>query len=148
MTMLPAPAIGGVLAAIDRLATVIERENASFAAGRREPIEGLLDGKRAACRAYEEAVGAMFASGFDTIGMDEASRRALRPAVERLSRVSAENRRRLAAAIAAHKRLLDVVATTIREMSPCASGYARGGAPSRGVTSPIAPPAVSFDRAL
>ena len=49
MTMLPAAVIAGVLAAIDRLATVIERENAAFAAGRREPIEGLLDGKRAAC---------------------------------------------------------------------------------------------------
>ena len=148
MTMLPAASIAGVLAAIDRLATVIERENAAFAAGRREPIEGLLDGKRAACRAYEEAVRAMFASGSDTGGMDEASRRALRPAVERLSRVSAENRRRLLAAIAAHKRLLDVVATTMREMTPSASGYVRGGSPSRGVTSPLAQPAVSFDRAL
>ena len=148
MTMLPAAVIAGMLAAIDRLATVIERENAAFAAGRREPIEGLLDDKRAACRAYEEAVRALFASGTDDVGMDEASRRALRPAVERLSRVSAENRRRLAAAIAAHKRLLDVVATTMREMTPSASGYVRGGASSRGVTSPLAPPAVSFDRAL
>ena len=90
----------------------------------------------------------MFASGSDTVGMDEASRRALRPALERLGRASAENRRRVAAAIAAHKRLLDVVATTIREMTPSASGYVRGGAPSRGVTSPFAALAVSFDRAL
>jgi hypothetical protein len=142
-----APSVG-VLAAIDRLVTVIERENAAFAAGQREPIEGLLDDKRAACRDYEEAVRAMLGNGPADIGVDEASRRALRPAVERLGHVATENRRRLAAAIAAHKRLLEIVATTMRELSPSASGYVRNGAPSRGKISPVAPPAVSFDRAL
>jgi hypothetical protein len=148
MRMLSTAPAAGVLAAIDRLVTVIECENAALAAGRREPIEGLLDGKRAACHEYEEAVRAMLGNSPIDLSIDDASRRALQSAMERLGRVSAENRRRLVAAIAAHKRLLEIVATTMRELSPSASGYVRNGAPSRGKISPIAPPAVSFDRAL
>jgi hypothetical protein len=146
MTMLSDAPVARVLAAIGQLVSVIERETAASAAGHREPIHGLLEEKRAACRDYEEAVRAML--GNVDIDIDEASRRALRPAVERLGHVVTENRRRLAAAIAAHKRLLEIVATTMRELSPSASGYVRNGAPSRGRISPIAPPAVSFDRAL
>lgn len=141
-------AASNVLTAIDRLVIVIEQENAAFAAGQREPIQGLLDEKRAACRSYEEAVRAMFGGDLVDRAIDEVSRRALRPAVERLGHATAENRRRLAATIAAHKRLLEVAATAIRDMTPSASGYSRGGAPSRNQMPPSAPPAMSFDRAL
>jgi hypothetical protein len=137
-----------VLTAIDRLVMVIERENAAFAAGQREPIHGLLDEKRAACRSYEEAVRAMFGGDLVDRAIDEAFRRALRPAVERLGHATAENRRRLLATIAAHKRLLEVAATAIREMTPSASGYVRSGASSRNRMPPSAPPAMSFDQAL
>jgi hypothetical protein len=141
-------AAANVLTAIDRLVMVIERENAAFTGGQREPIQGLLDEKRAACRDYEEAVRAMFGDDIVDLAIDEASRLALRPAVERLSHATAENRRRLVATIAAHKRLLEVAATAIRELSPSASGYVRSGAPSRNRMPPSAPPAMSFDRAL
>lgn len=148
MTIRSVAPTAGVLAAIDRLVTAIECENAALAAGRGEPIGPLLDGKRAAGLEYEEAVRAMLENVSIDLRIDEASRGALRAAVERLGRVSAENRRRLLAAIGAHKRLLELVATTMREMNPSASGYVRNGAPSRSKISPIAPPAVSFDRAL
>lgn len=141
-------AAANVLAAIDRLVMVIERENAAFAAGQREPVQDLLNEKRNACRDYEEAVRAMFGDDIVDLAIDEASRRALRPEVERLGRAAAENRRRLLANIAAHKRLLEVAAAAIRELTPSASGYARSGASARAAMLPFAPPAVSFDRAL
>ena len=144
----PCSGAASVLTAIDRLIAVIERENAAFAAGRREPVQGLLDDKRTACRDYEQAVRAMFGDGPVDLAIDEVSRRALRPAVERLGLATAENRRRLVATIAAHKRLLEVAATALREMTPSASGYVRGGVSSRAGTSPLAPPAVSFNQAL
>jgi hypothetical protein len=136
----PAP---GLLDAIGRLADVIERENAALAAGGRDPVRPLLEEKRTACLTYEEAVRELA----DPAGADDGSRAALRRAAERLGRASAENRRRLAAAIAAHKRLLDAVAAAMREQSSSAGAYAKTGAPARTVLS-LAPPALSFDRAL
>lgn len=88
MTILSAAPLADVLAALDRLATAIERENATLAAGEREQIGALLDGKRAACRDYEEAVETMLGDGRDNLSIDEASRGALQAAVERLGRVS------------------------------------------------------------
>jgi hypothetical protein len=148
MTAASAASLAGVLTAIDRLVEVIERESAALAAGEREPLRRLLDDKRGACRAYEEAVRAMTGTDSDAVDMDDASRRALQPALERLGRASAENRRRLAAAIAAHKRLLDVAATAMRELSASAGGYARSGAPARAAVVSLAPPALSLNRAL
>jgi hypothetical protein len=102
---LPRTPAAGLLEAIGRLADVIERENAALAAGSRDPVRPLLEEKRTACLTYEEAVRELA----DPAGADDGSRAALRRAAERLGRASAENRRRLAAAIAAHKRLLDAL---------------------------------------
>src|SRR5512132_530363 len=52
----PGTSAAGLLDAIGRLADVIERENAALAAGGREAVRPLLEEKRTACRAYEEAV--------------------------------------------------------------------------------------------
>ena len=133
-----------LLDAIGRLAEVIERENAALAAGGREAVRPLLQEKRTACRTYEDAVRELF----DHPAADDASRAALRRAAERLGRASAENRRRLAAAIAAHKRLLDTIAMAVRDLTPAAGAYARTGAPSRSSTVPYAPSSLSFDQAL
>lgn len=132
-----------LLDAIGRLAEVIERENAALAAGGREAVRSFLQEKRSACRTYEEAVREL-----SDCAADDTSRSALRRAAERLGRASAENRRRLAAAIAAHKRLLDTIAMAVRDLSPATGAYARTGAPSRSSAVLHAPPALSFDRAL
>jgi hypothetical protein len=134
-----------LLDAIGRLADVIERENAALAAGERAPVRPLLEEKQTACRMYEEAVRALSGNAPDAAGPDDAS---LRRAAERLGRASAENRRRLAAAIAAHKRLFDAVAAAMRESSSPAGVYAKTGAPARSAVVSLAPPALSFDRAL
>ena len=138
----PGTSATGLLDAIGRLADVIERENAALAAGGREAVRPLLEEKRTACRAYEEAVRELS----EPAGTDDAARAAVRRAVERLGRVSAENRRRLAAAIAAHKRLLDAIAAAVRELTPATGAYARSGAPWQGLF--VAPPAVSIDWTL
>jgi hypothetical protein len=143
MTVLGTPAVS-LLDAIGRLADVIERENAALAAGGRDPVRPFLEEKRTACRAYEGAVRELS----DAAGVDDASRAVLRRAAERLGRALAENRRRLAAAIAAHKRLFDVIAAAVCELAPTTGAYARSGAPSRSSGVSAAPPAVSFDRAL
>jgi hypothetical protein len=144
----PSMPAAGLLDAIGRLADVIERENAALAAGERAPVRPLLEEKQTACRAYEEAVRALSGNAPNAVGPDDASRAALRRAAERLGRASAENRRRLAAAIAAHKRLFDAVAAAMRESSSPAGAYANTGAPARSAVVSLAPPALSFDRAL
>jgi hypothetical protein len=143
MMVLRTPA-AGLLEAIGRLADVIERENAALVAGGRDPVRPLLEEKRTACLTYEEAVRELA----DPAGADDGSRAALRQAAERLGLASAENRRRLAAGIAAHKRLLDAVASAMRELSSPTGAYAKTGAPTRTAVVSLAPPALSFDRAL
>lgn len=139
----PVTPAASLLDAIGRLTEVIERENAALAAGAREAVRPFLQEKRTACRTYEEAVREL-----SDRPANDASRAALRRAAERLGRASAENRRRLAAAIAAHKRLLDTIAMAVRDLTPAAGAYARSGAPSRSSGVSYAPPALSFDQAL
>ena len=140
----PVTPVASLLDAIGGLVEVIERENAALAAGGREAVRPLLQEKRMACRTYEEAVRELS----DRAAADDASRSALCRAAERLGRASAENRRRLAAAIAAHKRLLDTIAMAVRDLTPAAGAYVRSGAPSRSSGVSYAPPALSFDQAL
>ena len=140
----PGTSAAGLLDAIGRLADVIERENAALG-GRR------TRGGPAAAGRETDSLPCLRGGGARAVraaGADDAvARRGCGGRVERLGRVSAENRRRLAAAIAAHKRLLDAIAAAVRELTPTAGAYAAQRRARRSGVS-LAPPAVSFDRTL
>lgn len=134
-----------LLGAVDRLTGVLEQENRALAAGDPEAVRQLGEQKRAACRSYEEAVRAL--AGDPELALSapaERARNQLRAATQRLALAAAENQRRLAAAIAAHKRLLDLVGSAMVALDPNSGIYARGRA---GIGAPP-PPALRFDRAL
>ena len=71
----------------------------------------------------------------------------VRRALSGLAEVCAVNRRRLAAALAAHHRLMELVAEAVRARQPGTGAYAARGAPLR-ARSALPPPALGFDRAL
>jgi hypothetical protein len=137
----PPTASKTLLTAITALIDVIERENAALIRGDRDDVRLLAEEKRLACRDYEEAAHQ------PATGTDAAKREPMRGALHRLAEVSAENRRRLAAALAAHHRLIQLVAEAVRAQQPAAGGYARGGAPAARARLSAAPPALTFDRA-
>lgn len=137
------PPAGGntLLTAITTLIDAIERENAALITGNRDDVRLLAEEKRLACRLYEEAAGKW------AIGAGAAKQEPMRRALERLAVVSAENHRRLAAALAAHHRLIQLIAEAVRAQQPATGGYARGGAPAVRARLSAAPQAFSFDRA-
>lgn len=138
----PPPGAPVLLQAIAALVGVLERENAALKAADRAAVQSLAEEKRLACSRYEEAARAPGA------GTEPTTRDALRRALHRLADASAENRRRLAAALAAHHRLMQLIAEAVRAQQPPAGGYARGGAPATRARQSSAPMAFSFDRAL
>jgi hypothetical protein len=131
-----------LLAAIGALDLVLAKENAALSKGDREGVRALAEEKRLACRGYEEAART------PPTGLDKAMRERLRQAMRRLTDTSAENRRRLSAALAAHHRLMQLVAEAVREQQPGPTLYTRGGPSPARVRRPTPPPAFSFDRAL
>ena len=139
---------------IERLTDVLDRENRALAARDHRGVHALLPEKRAAIDAYEDAVRTLAdppsspaeagAGGRSSV----TAAAALRLTAGRLARIAAENRRRLSAAIEAHKQLLGLFATAARECSPAAGRYARDGAKARSGFGSPAPTAFSLDRAL
>ena len=138
-----------LLGTVNRLTGVLEQENRALKAGDPEAVRQLGERKRAACRSYEEAMRALAGDPMLAPGASGA-RAELRAASARLALAAAENQRRLAAAIAAHKRLLDLVGSAMVSLDPNSGIYASTGAAARGRGSAGAAPspALSFDRAL
>ena len=137
--------------AVSRLTDVLEQENRALMAGDPDAVRQLGEQKRAACRSYEEAVRALAADPALASGAPaERARAELRAASARLALAAAENERRLAATIAAHKRLLDLVGLAMVSLDPNAGIYASTGAAARGRggAGVVPTPALSFDRAL
>jgi hypothetical protein len=131
-----------LLTAIGALDLVLSKENAALNNGDRESVRALAEEKRLACRDYEEAART------PPTAMDKAMRERLRRAMRKLAETSAENRRRLSAALAAHHRLMQLIADAMREQQPGPALYTRGGPSAARVRRPTPPPAFSFDRAL
>ena len=138
----PVPAGERLLDAILKLSRLLEQENAALRQGDRGAIRALAEEKRLTCQAYEDAAAA---AGEVSAG---AMRERLRQAIQRLAETSAENRRRLAAGLAAHHRLMQVIAEALREQQPVQPGYAHGGRPAGRARQASPPPAFSFNKAL
>ncbi len=136
----------------ERLASVLERENAALAAHDEAAVSGLLAEKQAACAAFEERMRSLADAGATDSAEARwgASRLQLGTIGERLRQAAAENQRRLSAGIAARKQVLELIATAIRQQNAGASTYARSGVPacSRGRGTAVPPQALSFDRSL
>lgn len=133
-----------LLRAITVLTALLDHENDALARADRGALRRLAADKPCACRAYEEAAAALS----DTAALLEpALRTRLHRGLTRLAEVSAVNRRRLAAALAAHHRLMELVAEALRARQPGAGVYAAGGATPRARSS-LPPLALGFDREL
>lgn len=140
------------VAALNRLAEVIARENAALRQRNRSALAALADEKKAALDACESDVraaarhsleGAAPAPLADAIADD------IRRAKARLDALIAENQRRLRVAIAANQRLVETIAAAVQTQAPGADGYARNGRKDQqpGRASPP-PPALTLNRSL
>lgn len=140
----PVSAVEALMAAITALATLLEQENAALARSDSDALRRLAEDKPRACRAYEEAATALSASA---ALLGPARRAEVRRALTGLAGIAAVNRRRLAAALAAHHRLMELVAEALRAREPGTGAYAAGGSLPRARRA-LPPPAFGFDRAL
>ena len=145
MTAAPAATGETLLAAIAVLTDLLDQENRALATADRDGLRRLADEKHRACRTCEDAARALQE---DATVLDQGIRHRLRPALARLADVSAVNRRRLAAALAAHRRLMELVADALRTRQPTPSAYAAGGGSPARTRLSVPPPALGFDRAL
>lgn len=134
-----------LLAAVAVLTGLLEQENDALAATDRDGVRQLTAEKQRACRVCEDAAQALRA---DAAMRDPGLHRRLQPALARLADVSAVNRRRLAAALAAHRRLMELVADALRTRGPAPAAYASGGASAARARLSMPPPALQFDQAL
>lgn len=127
-----------------RLIDVLDRENAALASGDRNAIPDLALEKRLACRAWEEAAASL-AEAAGEGGLDAGRHRTLHAMLHRLDQTSRENQRRLSAMLAAHERVMEIIAAAVRAADPAVKGYARNGAPMRRGPLAVAPRAVSYN---
>lgn len=145
MSAAPASAGEALLAAVAALTGLLEQENDALAKADRERVRQLADAKHKACGACEDAARVLRAGAAVP---DPRLRQRLRPALVRLADVSTVNRRRLAAALAAHRRLMELVAEALRTCGPAPAAYAPGGASAGRAGLAMPPPALQFDEAL
>ena len=141
----PALSVAEIVAAMNQLTDVLDRETAALAIHDRAALRALFEEKRLACQAYEDGARALEDSGMASA--DPAAGQALRLASECLTRASAENQRRLAAAIAAQQRVLDIIAQAVRQHSSGAATYTNDGGREHPRRVSAAPLALSFNRA-
>ena len=120
-----------LLGTVNRLTEVLEQENRALKAGDPEAVRQL--GRAEAGSLPQLRRGDARAGGGPSAGAGASGARAeLRAASARLALAAAENQRRLAAAIAAHKRLLELVGAAMVSLDPNAGIYASTGAAARG----------------
>jgi hypothetical protein len=135
------------LAALDRLADVLVRENAALRARDHRALAALTEEKRAAVAACEGLLEAAPAVDGGA-GAAAAPARALVRVKARLADLMAENQRRLRIAIAANRRLIETIAVAAQTHGSSAGGYAGDGRSEAAVGRKAAVPAMSFSRAL
>ncbi len=135
------------LAALDRLADVLARENAALRARDVRAVETLAEEKRAAADECERLVSSSAASR-ETGGAARSPEDALLSVRTRLAALLEENQWRLRVARQANQRLVETIAAAAQAQAPGAGAYASDGRKdfTRGRNSN--PPALTFSRFL
>jgi flagellar biosynthesis/type III secretory pathway chaperone len=111
----------------EKLIDVLSRENSALKAGATEDMNLLVDEKTALARILETRVQGLTADGVGLDGVDEDLRATAREAMDRVNAMINENGQRLRTAIAANKRVVELVQTAVKDARPGPSVYSAKG---------------------
>ncbi len=136
------------LAALDRLADVLARENAALRARDVRAVEALAEEKRAAADECERLVSTSAARGETGGGAAPFSENALPCVMARLAALVEENQWRLRVAKQANQRLVETIAVAAQAQAPGAGVYASDGRKDFTRGRKNNPPALTFSRFL
>jgi hypothetical protein len=141
--------VAAVAAAAERLVAMLERENAALRARRNADVAAMAADKAVAAKIYEARLTALGEATAAFSDLPDDARRTLRSIGERLARELEQNASLLEVAVAASRKVMQILAEVVRTLSVGVGIYGANGAARRGSRSgaPTAI-AVSVDRAL
>lgn len=119
--------LSGMLDLTDRLADLIEEENLALEDRRYDDVDDMLEEKSTLARLYESRFKALEKSDVDWGSLTEVVREELNEAANRLANAMAENTMRLKAGMEANSRVVDAVASALKDATPHAGTYSKYG---------------------
>lgn len=132
-----------------RLAELLRRENKALRDRRSDELKTLLDEKSTLGRVYETRLQGLIDDEVDFSGVDPEMRERLREAADQVRGMMDENAKLLKVAIAANKRVVDMIASAVKRSTPTAGTYSKKGAVgSDGYRAAKQNVAFSLDRTL
>lgn len=111
----------------EKLIDVLSRENSALKAGASDDLNVLIDEKTALSRIFESRIQALTADSIDLGEIDADMRQVVREAMDRVNTLIDENGRRLRTAIAANRRVVELVQSAVKDARPGPNVYSASG---------------------
>ena len=111
-----------------RLADLLRRENKALRDRRSNELKSLLDEKSTLGRVYETRLQGLIDDEMDFSEVDPELSERLREAADEVRSMMDENAKLLKVAIAANKRVVDMIAVAVKRSIPSAGTYSKKGA--------------------
>ncbi len=123
----PQQRVKDLIVICQRLAELLEKENALLRGRNPAAIEATLEDKGALCRAYETRVNGMLANRAQLADVDVGARERLHALGAKVQALLADNERLLSVAMEAHRRVMRVIADAVASSQPGPSTYSPAG---------------------
>lgn len=118
------------------LAELLERENDSLRRHDRKAVVDMLDDKRTLCLGYQSRISTLTENADWLKGVPPEQRIQLRSAGDQVKTLMEENALLLKAAMAANRRVVDLVVDAVKEISPGGNAYSPTGSRGTGKRGP------------
>ncbi|MSO93922.1 MAG: hypothetical protein EXQ86_11065 [Rhodospirillales bacterium] len=111
-----------------RLSELLRRENKALRDRRSDALKTLLEEKSTLGRVYETRLQGLIDDEVNFSEIDPGLREQLREAADQVREMMDENAKLLKVAIAANKRVVDMIAMAVKRSMPTAGTYSKKGA--------------------
>jgi len=145
----PTNRVNDLIVITGRLAELLERENDALRNRRHSELNEILEEKVTLGRVYESRIMGLTQEEDALESVDPELRERLRGAGEKVNELIDENAKMLKVAIAANRRVVDLIADAVKESSPNAGTYSPQGVTggtTQSESAPVAP--FSLDQSL
>ncbi|NQW02086.1 MAG: flagellar protein FlgN [Rhodospirillales bacterium] len=119
--------LNDIILITERLIAVLERENAALRERRNTELHALLDDKVTLSRVYETRMQFFNQNPEALVNSPPELREKLREMAARISTMLQENAQMLKTAITANRRVVDMIAEAVRNVTPGAGTYGANG---------------------
>lgn len=145
----PEKRMADLISVTGRLVDVLERENAILVERRHNDLAELLDEKETIGRVYQARIMGLQEDPEQLKDVDENERLKLKELAIKVDELVAENARMLQAAMYASKRIVELVAESVRDSTNSAGTYSQRGSTQMPTgKSEVRSSAISLDQTL